>query len=128
MQLKFRRLLALLIDFILIFSIVYLPSSLISSLALNTIVNIIIGFIVIIVFYQLFIHKDTIFQNTSIGKKMLRIYILNENNDKIIDKKILIKRNETTFKVFPIYIFQILINNKSLGDYKYNTRVDLIKK
>ena len=124
MNLKIRRLIALLIDYLIIVFTFYYILILLTKMFNN---DIIISFFTIIIFiliiYSL-IYKDLLFKNASLGKKIMRIGIY--INNYIPNKDILIKRNNKSLQTFPFYLFQIIINNKSSGDNEYNTEVKRI--
>lgn len=127
MWIKLKRLLATYIDFAFIMIITTLFINIITlgnaKLSSNVIINCVIIFIYLGIVYFLLITKDLLFKNASLGKKILGIEIFNENYEKINDKKIIINRNKASMQDFPIYVFQILISNKSAGDKEYNTIV-----
>lgn len=126
LKLKSKRLMASYIDFIISFYVIYIPLVLIGKLFNNDIVIYIFTIIFLIVFYYLIIYKDLLFRNASLGKKVfgLRVYIY----DQIPDKNIIIDRNKESFRKFYDYFLQIMLNNKSSGDIKYNTEVKEIIK
>lgn len=121
MLLKIRRLLAVYIDFILIFYLCYFFAHLISIFD-NIFYLIFIGIVVLVLFFNIFLRKDCIIGYESIGKKIMRLKIYC-NNVRVLDKKLLIDRVFYSICNFPIYPFMILIINKSCGDNKYNTEV-----
>lgn len=122
MILKIRRLLAIYIDFIIIFSISYFPLYYISSLFDNKILNMLLGIITIISFIFLFLNKDILIGYESIGKKIMLLKIY-QNKERISNKKILKDRVFYSAYFFCFYPFMILYNNKSRGDLIFETEV-----
>ncbi len=72
--------------------------------------------------YNLFIRKDCIFGYESVGKKLMFLKIYNDDK-RVIDKNLLLKRNKSSVWSSFYYPFMILFNNKSKGDKIYNTEV-----
>lgn len=126
MKLKIRRLIATFIDYAIILFTVSILSQPIFKFIDNNILTIILCIVSVVIVLYLVIHKDLLFKNASIGKKIMKlgIYINNE----IPDKKIIINRNKETLWLIALYVFQVLINNKSSGDIKYNTEVKNLNK
>ena len=123
MVLKFRRLMAALIDYIIIFYTCYAYEYLFSKLIDNIIFKIFVAIVAAVLFINLFIRKDVIFGYESLGKKAMRLKIYDQNGDRIIKRNLLINRIIPTLITFPIYVFMILSNNKSIGDIKNKTFV-----
>lgn len=121
MWIKFRRLLALYIDFIIIFYLCYYFVKLISIFD-NIYYDIFIEIVGFILFINLFLRKDCFIGYESIGKKVMFLHIY-QNNIRVKDKKVLIDRVSASFYSCPFYLFMILINNKSFGDRKLATDV-----
>lgn len=122
MTLKFRRILAAVIDFYIIGIILVVPLQFIDNYYDNNLVSIIIGVTFILLFIFLYCRKDCIFGIKSIGKRILKLNIYYQ--DKIVtDKNLLKNRVRYSFWTLPIYPFHILIDNKSLGDIKSDTQV-----
>ena len=91
MFLRLRRLLALYLDCIIIFSISYFPMYYIYTLFENMFMNIVTSIIAIILMVNLFLRKDCLIGYNSIGKKIVKLKIY--QNDKMVnDKKLLIDR------------------------------------
>ena len=88
----------------------------------NNLVSIIIGIILVLLFIFLYYRKDCIIGVKSIGKRILKLNIY--CHGKIVtDKNFLKNRVRCSFWLFPAYPFHILIDNKSLGDIKFDTEV-----
>lgn len=140
MRLKIRRLLASLVDYAIILIILMTPVIIISKLLFkvsfvsNNPSVLYIPFplvmVMIIALWQAIYRKDLIFKNVSIGKKIYQLEIVDKNGKVLTDREILIKRNKESMELmnFPLYPFMILINNKSYGDSKYNTKVIMREK
>lgn len=121
---KIKRILAAYIDIIICFFVFYIPLNLLSVvLASNENLLSILSIIAVIFICITYILKDLAFKNKSLGKKILNLSICDEEGIEITDKILLIKRNVITAFIGSLYPFMILINNKSLGDYIYNTMV-----
>ena len=127
MFLRLRRLLALYLDCIIIFIILYFPMYYIYTLFENMFMNIVTSIIAIILMVNLFLRKDCLIGYNSIGKKIVKLKIY--QNDKMVnDKKLLIDRILYTVKS-PIYsLFYLLLNNKTEGDIKCNTEIKSFRK
>ena len=76
-----------------------------------------------IVSITLWVYKDTILKNRSIGKKIMGLYIYDSNHYIVQNKEILIQRIFYELWLFPVSCFLILICNQSMGDQKYKTIV-----
>lgn len=122
MFLKIRRLFALYIDFILIFIISYFPFHYIYTLFYTSFMNIFMGSISLLLLINLFLRKDCLIGYESIGKKIMLLSIYQEN-EKVIDKKLLMDRVAYSIWPFISYPFMILYNNRSKGDVAFNTSV-----
>ncbi len=121
-MLKLKRLIALFIDWIVTGFLVSVPTDL-SKIILTKNFRLILELGMIILFIILFFHKDLLFKNASLGKKIMGIGIYDENDQKVIDKKLLVDRNVASLEYFPFYPFMILFRNKSVGDGKFHTKV-----
>ncbi len=122
---KRKRMLALIIDFSLLY--VY-------QLALSKIIEFLIAITnSIVVFFlcwaftmlsslYLIICKDCLIGYESIGKKIMKLKIYQDG--KILkDKNILKKRGIEDLKNFMLYPIMLWANNKSVADEKFNTEV-----
>lgn len=119
---KIKRLIAATIDFgftvLIVFKIVEIileKSGLVST-------RIILSTLKIFMVISFLLYKDCLIGYESIGKKLMRLKIY-QNNNRVMDKRVLLERNEATTAGFLLYPFMILIKNKSFGDLKYNTEV-----
>ncbi len=120
---KLKRLLATLIDGILVIWIGSLPKLIIQDFAIYGQINIIIDCLCLILIVFLFIKKDCIIGYESIGKKIFRLKIYS-NSKQVKDKKLLTNRVKKTFYKFPLYPISILCEGKSEGDIEYDTEVN----
>lgn len=127
--LKIRRLLALFLDI----SIITIGLSIILDFIFVNIFTeesyvyiITFSFTYTIFYFALFITKDFLFKNASLGKKIFGIAIF--SNDEIPSKKVLFKRVINKLYLFPFIPFMIMKNNKTFGDIKYNTIVNYNRK
>jgi uncharacterized RDD family membrane protein YckC len=129
-SLKLKRLMAIIIDFILIIFVSTIITTIITfdnfNLSASTFYKIISTSIYCILFIAMFISKDLLFKNASLGKKIFGLEIFLENN-KIPNKKTIIKRTSFSFPLFPIDIILIILNNKTRGDVRYKTKIDFSK-
>ncbi len=125
MKLKIKRLIATVIDFIIIFFIIYSLSP--TQILFNIkILKYIINILVLVLIIYLFPHKDCLIGYESIGKKIMGLGIY-QNGERVQDKKILVKRFMETVYLFPLYPLTILVLGKSYGDINLNTEVKEIK-
>lgn len=114
-----RRSWALIIDFLLIViitTIVYIIYLFFTNLTFfNKLEYLILSWVLLLSF------KDVVFRNASIGKKIMNIEIrtLNDNVPMLI---VIVLRNFTII-VATLEIILIVISNKRLGDYIFNTKV-----
>ncbi len=122
-MLKLKRFIAIYIDFAFTTFIVLLLTDFFFSFSKDILMILIITLLDIFFIYTLFFRKDFLFKNASLGKKIMRIGIYDEHNQKVTDKKLLIKRNIASFEYLPLYPFMILFQNKSAGDEKFHTKV-----
>ena len=123
MGIKIRRLIAVCIDFVIIFFGSYYFCVFWSLFSENIFFHFFLSMVGFFLFINIFLRKDVILGYESIGKKLMRLKIYDENNNRLKDKKILVDRIYHSRWTFNIYIFMILINNKSSGDYKMKTTV-----
>lgn len=124
MNVKIRRLIATYIDFIIIaWPTCYLGNYLNPMFETNLILYIILSMIILIIGFNIFLRKDTIFGYRSIGKKITRLKIYDMDGSEIKDKKKLIDRIFQSLSTAHLYPFMILINNKSNGDKRIGTEV-----
>lgn len=122
MKIKIKRLVALYIDYLLIFCISYFPFYYIYKLFNTFLANLFFGSITILLLINLFLRKDSIIGYESIGKKIMRLKIY-KNNERVTNKKLLKDRVFLSLPSLPFYLFMILFNNKSSGDIKLGTEV-----
>lgn len=119
MNLKLRRLIAMYIDFHIAFLIGCIFTVIPEKLFFESIlVDSILGLIFILIFIILILRKDMVLGYESIGKKIMRLKIYDENGMRIKNKKKLIDRVYYSLFTFecPFYPYIILINNRSRGD------------
>ena len=104
MCVKIRRLIAIYIDFNITVYICYFLEKIISLLIPeNLFLEIIFSIISFIIWFNLFLKKDTLFGYESIGKKLMRLKIYDlSNNERVKNKKRLIDRNFYSFWSLPI--------------------------
>ena len=119
MKIKIKRLGAAMIDFY----IICLVATLIAMFLNGGITEHIIRYIIIycVVFFLLFLFKDNVFGNASIGKKILGIHIICtvENQSCTIMN---LKRT-LPFILLPIEVLLIVVDNLRLGDIWADTLV-----
>lgn len=127
---KFKRLIALYIDFIFIVIFTTLIIQIITLGKIDAfsspIIICIAIFSALILAFILTSRKDLLFKNASIGKKIMGIAIYTEDGN-IPIKNILIKRISSHLLFFPMEIINILLNNKTSGDEEYKTIVSIKK-
>ena len=122
---KIIRILADFIDFWLCFIPGFCLSILLQSkpYVYADIINIFFVIFPFVVSATLWVYKDTILKNRSIGKKIMGLYIYDCNNEILQDKNILIQRNFYMLWLCPLSCFLIVTCNQSVGDQKYHTFV-----
>lgn len=124
---KLKRLFAASIDFMIIGYLITIPLWIIDKLINGILMDIFIGITGLVTFFNIYIRKDCLIGNNSIGKKITKLKIY-QNGNELINKETLIKRNYLTIWSIPFYPFMILYNNKSEGDIKCNTEVKSFRK
>lgn len=131
MLLKIRRLCAICIDFFIVhfgICVVLTPISHGISFFRDRITNfpdftnsfhiilvvLLACFVCLLFFLEVYIFtfKDVLFGYESLGKKVMQLKIYNENNERIVERKLLVKRVRDSIWLFNIYPFMILLNNK----------------
>lgn len=122
LNIKIRRLIAFLIDFVILFYVIYFPFYNLAKISDNIIFRIFLAIWLITISFNLFLRKDCIIGYESIGKKIMRLKIY-QNGIRVQDKRLLIDRVFYSLWLSQFYLFMILINNKSRGDLKMNTEV-----
>lgn len=121
---KFKRLLADFIDIILIMSLVVISLKFIllgieynnSLITITKILFIIVGIFLIVI-------KDI--QSMSIGKKIMKLQVINNSNIIYVSNTKIILRNVISLITMPISLMTIMFINKSIGDMVLNTNVQL---
>jgi len=76
-----------------------------------------------IAFVTLFIFKDLLFKNQSLGRKIMKIEVINDYNNLIPKKTALILRNLILIFIFPIELYFLLFDSKRVGDEYFKTKV-----
>ncbi len=74
-----------------------------------------------IVFFVIFSFKDLLYKNASIGKKILHLKVVTDDN-KIPCKKIIILRNILDF-IWPVNFIVLIISGKKIEDWFFKTNV-----
>lgn len=127
MRIKIKRMMAAYIDAALVVFISTLLTDILTlgnfNLEAPVILQIISSILYIAIVILLFVRKDLIFKNASIGKKMLRIKIVDSQNNDIRDKKVIVNRSKETLSDFFLYPIHILTCNESSGNEKFKTKV-----
>jgi len=120
MEIKYKRLSADVIDYYFFSEIIALIKSMEDVLSFKY--SIIITTIIGIIFFILFMCKDSIFGYESIGKKIMKLKI-SAKDENIINKKFLIKRNLSNFLKYPVYPYYILFDYRTNFDEKYDISI-----
>ena len=124
MKIKIKRLIAIYIDFILIFYICYFLLKPIDYLVSgNVFFEVLIGIVGLGLYYLIFTRKDVIIGYESIGKKITKLKIFSNDGKRITDKNVLKNRVFYSLATFPLYPLMILLDNKCEGDKKMDTIV-----
>ena len=124
---RLKRLVAAIIDFVIIGYIILIPLWILDQFINGIFVDIFIGITGLVAFFNMYIRKDNLVGNNSIGKKIFKLKIY-QNEKELTNKKELIRRNYITMWTVPYYPFMVLYNNKSKGDIKCNTEVKSFRK
>lgn len=124
MNLKYKRLFAAFIDYMII-TVFSFRLQLIQIFINNKIINSILLILWIIFVFVLIPRKDYIFGCGSLGKQALNLGIY-KNNKKVTDKKILRRRTYISLLFPPFYLISVVFFNKSIGDEMYGTKVEKI--
>ena len=113
MKTKLKRLLAGFIDFY----VCCFLGTLISNIIVlgNNKVTVISVSIYTISAIILFIFKDLVFKNTSIGKLIFKLEVKKTDNKKLIFVDV-IKRNLPIIFLLPVEMYLLIVNNKRIGD------------
>ncbi len=127
MKLKIKRLIAIIIDILIIKYIIVEPLRMIYQQFNTILANIILTIITLVISLSAFLCKDCLIGYESIGKKIMKIKIYREGKA-LHNKTVLIKRVIFTIFTCPLYPFMVLYNNKSKGDIKCNTEVKSFRK
>ena len=73
--------------------------------------------------------KDILFKNRSIGKRIMGLYIYDENGEYVSDKKVLVGRIASLISIYFVNDFLgVMHGKKTRGDKKYHTYVGEKKK
>lgn len=121
-MLKEKRILAAIIDFYVIIYIYFLSLNLFNTISYFVLERFGSGIILLIFeFIILFILKDIVFKNASVGKKLTKIEILKYDGSKPNTFELLF-RNIFLF-ITPIELILILFKNKRIGDMIFKTKV-----
>ena len=117
-MLKRKRIIAIAIDYYIAFLLCYVPMLIIGKGFKFLLENM---YLLIVSNFLLFIVKDIVFKNCSMGKKTMKIEVLKQDGTKPNTLHLLL-RNIFAI-IWPIEIFLILSKNKRLGDLIFNTKV-----
>jgi len=114
-----KRIIAMMIDYIIILVICHIPLIIYIELADFNIFEAIDSMISLVMILVIF--KDLIFRNASIGKKIMKLEIRKQDN-KIPPIYAIILRN-ITVSIWPLECILILMNKNRIGDMIFNTKV-----
>ncbi len=123
MKVKLKRLLAGLIDWLIIISIIVAFEVVDIK---NDMLDIISMSLELIFMFYLVPRKDCLFGYVSIGKKIMKLGIYKDDK-RVTDKDILRKRTYFTILAFPVNLIYVLKDNKTISDEECNTEVKEIK-
>lgn len=125
MKLNIKRFIAFCIDFSLIASICYIFLEIFYPLVLGKVIlEFGLGVGICLLLFTLLLRKDCIFGYESIGKKLMHLKIYNENNERVMDKRILQKRIYYSLLCLPhVNEIMILAGGQSEGDKRMHTIV-----
>ncbi len=114
-----KRIIAMIIDFIIILLICQIPLHIYAMLKDFNIFEATNSVIATVMILTIF--KDAVFKNASIGKKIMKIEIRKDDN-KIPPISIIILRNITVI-IWPLECLLILMRKKRIGDIICNTKI-----
>lgn len=117
MQLKIKRLCATLIDHIIILQCTTLPYIMISFIIQSDLLDLISW----IIFLLLYIIKDLLFKNQSIGKKIFNLYVVDKNNNKPSSIKLVLRN--ILILLWELDVILILLFGCKLCDFIFQTKV-----
>lgn len=83
-------------------------------------------YIFFVIYYILMVCKDLVFRNASIGKKILKLKIVNESNC-MPNIAIVVLRN-IFFLIWPIEVIVLLVKGKKIEDIIFKTKVIKVEK
>lgn len=89
----------------------------------NVIFSYVVEIVSLVLLIVFFICKDCLFKNTSIGKKVFKLAIYNNQGQIVTSKELLIKRNAYTALLCFMYAWTVLFHGQSIGDKITNTYV-----
>lgn len=120
-----RRMIAIIIDMYILGILANMVMYVVNPILFNSTIKTIMIILVLIMYVYLLLHKDSLIGYESIGKKIMRIGIY-KDDERVMDKEVLYKRNKTTLILGIFSIPKIVLMGKSDGDLKYNTEVKRI--
>ena len=123
---KFKRILAWIIDW----NLCGLPAIIYSALFANyskvtgriPVLGIILFLLFFVSFPTSFILRDVIFNGRSIAKRIFKLHVIDNATGELPKKSILAIRN-LFFFVYPIDAITLIVSGKSIGDIATNTTV-----
>lgn len=121
MSISIKRLLAGIIDFYIICFISSLLVLIVTLGEMNISIISVLSFL--LSFFIMIIFKDVVWKNASIGKKIFKLIVVNNESTETSNNMIVhIKRN-VTLLLLPIEVILIIVNNRRIGDIFANTSV-----
>ena len=114
-----RRIFAAIID-ILIIAIVFIPV-IIYSLVFNT--SEVFMAIAFIIMHSLFICKDLLYRNRSIGKRRCNLVIVKDNGDAPSEFQLVLRNIFLMFWIVDLFVILTNQKHKKIGDFICNTMV-----
>lgn len=129
-KIRIRRILASGLDYYICFYIFYIPGKMLEKTAIseNLILSIILSLLLVFFIGASFSLKDCLYKNQSIGKKIFGLSVYYEKDNEIPNNHILIKRNLISLFTGGLNVFTIMLSGKSISDYIYKTKVEILKK
>lgn len=121
MNIKLKRLLAALIDYVCIFFVSMLISF--AIMYRGTMMSFALAVVTcIVIFGVLYVFRDFVFRNASIGKKLLKIHIVSEKPQPLRLSTCICRA--IPLLIFPIELLLVLKDNYRLGDMLSKTWVE----
>ena len=119
-SLKYRLILALNLDYILCIGIGYIVGRIFLNFRILDLYT--AGIVALLIGAVLFIIKDILFKNQSLGNQIFRLRICDIATNKVTSKSIMVCRSIVSLFVIGLDFYVILFTGKSIVDMLYKTK------